>query len=395
MYEMKKILTVSLFFALALNTLTAQNQTFDYAQQDFSQALQLSKTQQKPVLLFLYASWCSHCNKMKKEVFSDSGITAFVAKNFVPIAIDAEKGAGVSLKQKYSVSSFPAFIYIDQNNELLYALTGEFTAEKFIEESKNALDPAKQLPQLEKTFLKDPTHAAACYAYILALKKGPGNATIPAQKYFSTLSEKQLVSDINWRIFANAITDINSREFQYVLNHQKEFAAVSSPFRVEKKMVHTVSELLRPFTETLDTTAYFKQRSIAKTIQLRKTDSLIFTYDLLLAERTKNWKTYQKTASESAEAYYWQQPEKLKEIAAILEKNVTENVGLIYGLKVAERAVAIKPSADGYLLVARLLQKMNQEDKAVDFGQKSRSYSQSLGFDTKDADEFLNQIQNK
>lgn len=394
-YEMKKKLTLFLFFILGLITLNATAQTFNYEQQDFSQALELSKKQQKPILLFLYASWCSHCNKMKKEVFTDAAVTSFVSSNFIPIAIDAEKGEGIILKQKYSVAAFPAFIYIDKNNKLLYALTGEFKTDKFIEESKNALDPAKQLPQLEEAFMKDPENANACYAYILALKKGPGDATAVAQKYFTTVTDKQLVSDINWRIFANGITDINSREFQYVLKHQKEFAAVSSPFRVQKKIVHTVSELLRPFTENLDTIAYYKQRSIAKTIQLRPTDSLIFTYDLLLTERTKNWKAYQKAASESAEDYYWQQPEKLKEIALNLEKNTVDFPSLTYGLKIAERAVAIKPSADGYLLVAKLSQKTNQKEKALDFARKSHSFSTSLGFETKEADDFLKQIQAK
>jgi len=99
---------------------------------------------------------------------------------------------------------------------------------------------------------------------------------------------------MNWRIIANGVSDIQSRPFQYVLQHQKEFASVSSPVRVEKKIINIVTELLKPYADGLDTLNYKKNRPIAKTIQLHKTDSIIFTYDIQIAERTKNWSAYKK-----------------------------------------------------------------------------------------------------
>jgi len=388
-----KLRSVVLLLLFISNMSFAQQSPFSDG--GFENAIQSSKKDKKPVLLFLYATWCSHCNKMKKEVFTTAEVSNFIAKNFVAVAVDAEKSEGIELKKKYPINAFPAFYFIDSDGQILYGLSGELTPPEFISEAASAQIQEKQIPFLEKQFNNDYKNPDKCYAYITALKKARLDVAVPTRKYLSTQTNEQLVTETNWRIIANGVSDIESREFQYVLKNQPAFAKVASPVRVEKKIVNIVSELLRPFTENLDTIGYFRNRPIAKTIGLRKTDSLIFTYDLLLSERTKNWKSYAKSAIESSQTYYWNNPEKLKEIALNFQKSLTDPESLIYAVKITERAGEIKASADGYLLTARLYQKMNDLKKCREFAEKSRNFSNSLGFSTKEADELLTQIQNK
>lgn len=388
-----KLKSALLLLLLICNLSFAQPSPFSDG--GFETAIQNSKKDKKPVLLFLYATWCSHCNKMKKEVFTTAEVSDFIAKNFVAVAVDAEKPEGIELKKKYPVNAFPAFYFIDSDGQILYGLSAELTSADFISEAKNALITEKQIPFLEKQFNADYKNADKCYAYITTLKKARLDVAVPTKKYLSTQTNEQLLTETNWRIIANGVSDIESREFQYVLKNQSAFAKVSSPVRVEKKIVNIVSELLRPFTENLDTIGYFKNRPIAKSVGLRKTDSLIFTYDLLLSERTKNWKSYAKSAIESSQAYYWNNPEKLKETASNFQKNVADPESLKYAIKFTDRANEIKPSADGYLLTARLYQKMNDFKKCREFAEKSRSFSSSLGFSTKEADALLTEIQIK
>ena len=385
-------------FALILLISTAgllSAQETPFSEMTFDTALKRSKSEEKPVLLFLYATWCSHCNKMKKEVFPDAEVSDCISKNFVAVAVDAEKGEGIDLKKKYPVSAFPSYFFINSNGQILYGMSGELKPEDFISEAKTALIPERQIPYLEKQFNADPTNGDKCYAYITTLKKAQLNVSVPTKKYLSSQTNEQLISETNWRIIANGVSDIESREFQYVLKNQAAFAKVSSPVRVEKKIVNIVSELLRPFTENLDTIAYYKNRPVAKTVGLRKTDSLIFTYDLVLSERTKSWKNYAKSTIESLEKYYWNSPEKLKETASNFEKNIADPESLQYALKLTERANELNPSADGYLLTARLYRKTNGLKKSREFAEKSREFSNTLGFSTKDADEFLSEIQSK
>jgi len=363
-----------------------------FSNDGFEVALQRSKSEKKQILLFLYADWCSHCNKMKKEVFTNAEVANFITANFVAIAIDAEKGEGIRLKKKYGVNAFPSFFFLNQNGETLYGFTKELAAEAFISEAKIALIPERQLPYLEQKFNNDFSNVDKCYAYITTLKKINIDVSVPTKKYLQTQTDKQLISEANWRIIANGVSDIDSREFQYVLKNQAAFAKVSSSGRVERKLVNIVSELLRPFVNNLDTVNYYKNRPLAKTVGIRKTDSLIFTYDLMLSEHTKNWKMYAKVATESLPSYYWNDPEKLKETALVYQKNITKTESLKQALSWTERSVALKPSADGYLLAARLSKKMNALPKSREFAEKSKDFSTSLGFSSKEADDFLSEI---
>jgi len=388
-----KLKSVFLLLLFISNLSFAQQSPF--SEGGFEAAIQKSKKEKKPVLLFLYATWCSHCKKMKKEVFTNPEVSGFITENFVAVAVDAEKPEGIGLKKKYPIDAFPAFFFIDPDGAVLYGLLRECTATDFISEATMALTPEKQIPYLEKQFNADYKNADRCYAYITTLKKAHLDVSVPTKKYLSTQSNEQLLTETNWRIIANGVSDIESREFQYVLKNQAAFAKVSSPVRVEKKIVNIVSELLRPFTENLDTIGYYKYRPIAKTVGLRKTDSLIFTYDLLLSERTKNWKSYAKAAIESSQTYYWNNSEKLKETTSNFQKNVADPESLKYAIKLTERANEIKPSADGYLLTARLYQKMNDFKNCREFAKKSRDFSSALGFSTKEADALLAEIQIK
>ena len=384
-------------FLLLFSTFTIAQTEVHFDESGYQSVLNRSKKEHKPIFYMVYATWCSHCNKMKKEVFKDSVVANFMNKNFVCAWQDFEKGEGEIFKNKYTIKSFPTFLFLDEKGTVIYHFNGEFKVTDFIAEAKNALIPEKQLPYLKKQFYDDSGNAAKCLTYLVALKKGSERADLNphAQKYLATQSDSQLVSEMNWRIIANGVSDIQSKPFQYVLQHQKEFGTVASPVRVEKKIVNIVSELLKPYADGLDTINYYKNRPIAKTIQLQKTDSLIFTFDVQIAERTKNWSAYKKTTIESAEKYVWNDAKTLKEIAQNYLLYVADPSSLEYAFRWAKRAKELKESGDGYLLLAKLYQKTNDKGTATILANKAKNWSSAMGFSTKDADELLLQLSAK
>jgi hypothetical protein len=173
-----------------------------------------------------------------------------------------------------------------------------------------------------------------------------------------------------------------------VLHHKKEFEAVTSPLRVERKMTNIVSELLIPFTESLDTINYYKQRKIAQTIQTQKTDSLIFRYDLTIAERTNNWKWYQKTTLESTEKFAWNDAAFLKDISQNYLKNIADVPSLKYAIKWTNRSLALNDSYDGTILLSYLYIKINDKKSAISAAQKARVICTEMNFNPKIVDEL-------
>ncbi|MHC0445113.1 thioredoxin family protein [Flavobacterium sp. 3-218] len=385
-----------LFLAVTFQTITSQNQ-FVPVDVPYKTALENAKKEGKPVFVMLYADWCPHCNLMKTEVLKDPSVLDFLNKNFVCTYKNIEKEEGIALKDKFNTKSLPTFLFIDHNETLIYALKGEMKKAEFLNELNNALNPKMQLPYLEKQFLADPSNSDKFFVYLNTLKKGKDRTelSIPTHIYLNTQSDKQLVSELNWRVIANGVTDIKSREFQYVLNHQKEFAAVASQNRIDRKIESIVNELLRPLVDNLDTVNYYKQREVAKSIRLQKTDSLVFKYDLTLAERTEKWNFYKKVTLEDTEKLVWNDASFLKDIGNTYFKHIKDTESLKKAISWVDRSLELSDSYDGNLLEAKLYNKIKNKKKALEYVKNAKAIAKEMDWNSKEADTLLAELNTK
>ncbi len=200
---------------------------------------------------------------------------------------------------------------------------------------------------------------------------------------------------MNWRVIANGVTDIKSREFQFVLQHQKEFAAAASQSRVDKKIENIVNELLRPLVDNLDTVNYYKQREIAKSIRLQKTDSLVFKYDLTLAERTEKWDFYKKVTLEDTQKLVWNDASFLKEIGNTYFKHINDTESLKKAIFWVNHSLELNNSYDGSLLEAKLYNKIKDKKKALEYAKKAKTIAKEMGWDSKETDLLLTELNKK
>jgi len=390
-----RLLYIVILF-LSLQTINSQNQ-FVPNDTPYKTALEKAKAEGKPLFIMLYADWCPHCNQMKKEVFSNPDVMAFLNENYVCIWKNIEKDEGIALKNKYNTKSLPTFLFLDGNETLLYALKGEMKTPEFMTEAKYALNSRMQLPYLEKEFMSDPSNSDTFFAYLNTLKKGKDRTELsPATHiYLKTQSDAQLVSETNWRIIANGVTDINSREFQYVLKHQKEFAAVASQSRVDRKIESIVNELLRPLVDNLDTINYYKQREVAKSIRLQKTDSLVFKFDLTLAERTEKWQFYKKTTLESTQKLVWNDASFLKDIGQTYLKHINDAESLKKSIFWVKHSLELNDSYDGNLLIARLYNKIKDKKMALQYAKDAKTICTEMTWNPKEVDTLLAELNTK
>lgn len=381
---------------ISIQTVKSQNQ-FVPDDTPYKKALETAKNEGKPLFIMLYADWCPHCNQMKKEVFSDPNVMAFLKENYVCIWKNIEKEEGIALKNKYNTKSLPTFLFLDSNETLLYALKGEMKTTEFMTEAKYALNSKMQLPYLEKEFLSDPSNSIKFFAYLNTLKKGKDRTdlSVPTDIYLKTQSDEQLVSETNWIIIANGITDINSREFQYVLKHQKEFAAVASQNRVDRKIENIVTELLRPLVDNLDTINYYKQREVAKSIRLQKTDLLVFKFDLTLAERTEKWQFYKKTTLADTQKLVWNDASFLKDIGQTYLKHIKDTESLKKSIFWVKHSLELNDSYDGNLLVARLYNKIKDKKLALQYANDAKVICTEMTWNTNEVDTLLAELNTK
>jgi thiol-disulfide isomerase/thioredoxin/tetratricopeptide (TPR) repeat protein len=113
----------------------------------FAEALRKARAEKKGVMVDVYAVWCGPCKLMDRTTFSDAAVAAWVKANVVPVKVDAEKGEGRRLAQRYMVNSFPTVLFLDASGNEIDRLVAVYPPDAFVTTGKSIL--AGKTPLLE------------------------------------------------------------------------------------------------------------------------------------------------------------------------------------------------------------------------------------------------------
>ena len=96
------------------------------------EAQALAKETGKPLYIDISTSWCGYCKKMKRNVYTQTQVIENLNKNFIPLAIDGEKGEGVTLVRKHKVRGYPTQIIISGQGEIIGRHDGYMSESKLL-----------------------------------------------------------------------------------------------------------------------------------------------------------------------------------------------------------------------------------------------------------------------
>jgi thioredoxin-related protein len=100
---------------------------------------ELAKKEKKAIFIDVYTEWCGPCKKMAAEVFPQQKVGDVFNASFINYKIDAEKGEGIELSNKYNAKAYPTYLFINSEGELIYRTTGYMPAENFLKEAGIAI----------------------------------------------------------------------------------------------------------------------------------------------------------------------------------------------------------------------------------------------------------------
>ena len=100
---------------------------------NIEQAMEMSKTTPKPILIDVYTDWCGWCVKMMKTTFTNPSIANYINTNFYPVRLDAETKDTINYNGKQYVNkgkthdlaielldkrtSYPTIIFLDRTGK--------------------------------------------------------------------------------------------------------------------------------------------------------------------------------------------------------------------------------------------------------------------------------------
>lgn len=185
---------------------------------DWETILQKAESEGKLIFVDVYTDWCGPCIKMSREVFPQKEVGDYYNANFVNVKIDAEKGEGPALAQKFGAIGYPTLLFVSADEEVLQKVVGGFNTEMFMALGRDALRPEMRLPNLKKQFDEGNRDLAFLKSYLALANMAhePGRQAV-AEAYLAV--EQDWASEFNLKLIYNGMEHADSPLFNFVNEH--------------------------------------------------------------------------------------------------------------------------------------------------------------------------------
>ncbi|MCY4058375.1 MAG: thioredoxin family protein, partial [Gammaproteobacteria bacterium] len=106
----------------------------------FDQAAERAASEEKVVFIDFFTTWCLPCKVMDATTFKDPDVAAWLADHTVALKVDAEANEeNAALARRFLVESYPNYVYVTPDGEVLDRITGKRDPDEFVADSEAIL----------------------------------------------------------------------------------------------------------------------------------------------------------------------------------------------------------------------------------------------------------------
>ena len=136
---MKKIIALAVAVVLFASS-SMTNAEVHFKDMTFADALKQAKKEKKIIMIDYYTTWCGWCKRLDRDTYSSDEIGKYADDNVISLKLDAEKGEGMTLAKKASITGFPTIVFYNGDGKEIYRVVGYKPAPSFIQEMMKAVD---------------------------------------------------------------------------------------------------------------------------------------------------------------------------------------------------------------------------------------------------------------
>ncbi|MBI4162079.1 MAG: thioredoxin domain-containing protein, partial [Candidatus Aenigmarchaeota archaeon] len=85
------------------------------------EAFELSKKENKPILLSISATWCHWCHVMDQNSYDNKDVAEFINETFIPIRVDTDKRPDIN--ERYNQGGWPSTVFLDESGQIITGAT--------------------------------------------------------------------------------------------------------------------------------------------------------------------------------------------------------------------------------------------------------------------------------
>ena len=370
-------------------------ETIAFQDSSFKEILAKAKKEKKLVFMDAYAAWCGPCKLMEKNIFTLPAVKEYYNANFINARFDMEKGEGRDIALKYGVRSYPSFLFINGDGELIMQNFGYMGEQDFITIAKEANNPkfasnsTKELfeqGESDPGFLLNMMKMYAQSDYDLAKKA--------SERYFKAKKADELTrDDIGMLLyFLKSPSDPNYQIFKDRKDNITKVmsAEIYQQFDVNIKISNVMEKSLDQKTGVINDDYFFKNATplVGKT----EAEIALNRMKVIYYSNVGNFKEYEKAAL----AYYKDadqfNTDELLKAAWIFSEHIDNKTSLKKAEEWAEKAVMKSESAENTYILAKLYAKTGNKSNAKVYAEMSKNLAMQQGADSSAAEQLLQSL---
>lgn len=375
-------------------TVLAQ-QGINFQNTSLKDILAKAKAEKKLVFLDAFAAWCGPCKMMEKNIFPLPAVSEYYNANFINARFDMEKGEGQEIAMKYGVRSYPTFLFLNGDGEVVMKNYGYMGEKDFLTIAQEANQPKYRNSSNKELFEKGESNPEfllnmmSLYAqsdYELAKKA--------SERYFKVKNNQPLTkdelgmllyfikspSDPNYQIFVAKKHEITNLMSEDIYNQ----------FDTNIKITKILENTLDQKTGTINDDEFFKNAIplVGKTeaeIALNRMKVIIYPNSGKFAEYEKAALSYYQNAENF-------DSEELLKAAWIFSEFITTPSSLKKAEEWAEKSVMKSETAENTFILAKIYSKTGKKDQAKTYAEISKNLANAQGKDDKLATQLLESL---
>ncbi len=223
---------VTLFLAACLLAGSIFGEGIRFEQGSWAQVVSKARQERKLIFVDIYTTWCGPCKMMDKKLFPHPEAGKKYNTHFINYKIDAEKGEGIDIADRYHVKAYPTNLFIDpETEEVVYTALGYCELTEFLHRADVAIAEgadtmslkAYELQYARKNYEKD-----FLIRYIEKLKRLDKDSDEQMDAYLHNYVTQE-PSQETLAFLKQNVSSMGSQTFDYLMGLQENSSSKISP----------------------------------------------------------------------------------------------------------------------------------------------------------------------
>lgn len=362
----------------------------------FKDLVAKAKKENKIVFIDAYASWCGPCKMMEKNVFTQKSVGDYFNSSFVNARFDMEKGEGREIAAKYGVRSYPTYLFLNGDGELVSQNFGYMEESMFLTMAQDVNSPNNKKGSLKERFAKGEKNPEFLINIMKLNSSSDFNfAKQASERYFENKKKTEEFSKDDVGLLLFFLKSTEDKNYKVFVDRKAEIIKFL-PEETYKEFDNQI-KLAKIVEQSIDQT----NKRINDDLFMKIAEPLVGKHDaevklnqtkLSYYEQNANFPEYEKAAL----AYYKNsetfEPNELLKAAWVFSEHVKTVSSLKKAAEWAEKSVMRGETSENTFILAKLYFLTGNKDMAKTYAEMSKNLANQAQKDSTLADELLKQI---